>query len=278
MSNENSQAKPQLHVSMMKMLSHCGIQFQRRYGARFGVWDQEEIVPPSVSLAVGQSVHKAVEKNLQNKIDKKTLLHPEQVKAIVADKVKEIWEGGMLLTDDEATNIQATYGEATDQAVKLAILHYEEIAPLIDPLGVEEKFVITLKDYPIDLSGTKDVRTADAIRDTKTAKRSPASDAARSMQMAMYCLSELQERQKLPNRVCLDFLVKNKTPKAVVIEEKPEMSWINPLLRRIEQFIRVIEAVKAGHQAFTPAQPDDWGCTARYCGYHTNCPFWSGRQ
>jgi len=270
--------KPQLHVSMLNMLSRCGIQFQRRYGARFDVWHEEEILPPSVALAVGISVHKGVESDLRSKLDNKTLLSTEEIKSIVSDNVKGIWEGGMMLSEEEAKAVKKTFGETTDQAVTLATLHHDELAPELNPLAIEERFVIELDGWPIDLSGTKDVREPDCLRDTKTSKRSPSQDAARSMQMAMYSLAEHNAGRGMPKKVCLDFLVKTKTSKLVTVEAVPDNSWITPLLRRIERFIEIIDAVKSGKQAFTPAQPDDWSCSRRYCGFSHDCLFFSGRD
>lgn len=165
-----STPKPQLHVSMLNTLARCGIQFQRRYGHRFGVWHEEEIRPPSVALAVGSSVHKGVEANLRSKMENKEFLSAQELSSIVSDQIDGFWSGGMFFSDDDAKRVQEIYGEAKDLAISLAVLHHEQIAPQITPLALEEKFVINLDGYPIDLSGTKDVRTADSIRDTKTAK------------------------------------------------------------------------------------------------------------
>lgn len=277
MTGAKSSKKPQLHVSMLNMLSKCGVQFQRRYGARFGVWHEEEIIPPSVALAIGISVHAGVAQDLKHKRDHQDLLPLDKVRDVVADEIKGIWDGGLLLTEEESGAIQNTQGSSVDQAVQLVTVHHQDLAPHIDPLGVEEPFVIALDGYPIDLSGTKDVRTVDAIRDTKTSKRSPAADAARSMQMGMYSLNELKERGALPKAVFLDYLVKLKTPKVVSVQATPDMSWIDPLLKRIERFVEIIEAVKTGHKAFTPANAEDWACSAKYCGYHQDCPYWSGK-
>ena len=134
-----------------------------------------------------------------------------------------------------------------------------------------------MKNYPYDLAGRKDVRTATGIEDVKTKAQTPPADAARSNQMAMYSLSEKIERGELPNYVSLIFLVKTKSPKLVVRQAVPTMEWINPLMKRIEQMTKIIQAVKEGHIGFTPADPEHWCCSKKYCGYATSCPFWSGK-
>ena len=185
--------------------------------------------------------------------------------------------GGMMLTEDEVLDSKATIGAAIDQTVALSALHYDHLAPTINPLAVEEKFVITLDSYPFDLSGQKDVRELDCIRDTKTKATAPPQDAARSIQMAMYALSEKVIRGKLPARVCLDFLVKTKTPKIHTREAVPDDSWIDPLFRRIERAAEIIQSVKEGKGQFTPADSENWMCSKKWCGYAGTCEFWGGR-
>jgi hypothetical protein len=97
------------------------------------------------------------------------------------------------------------------------------------------------------------------------------------MQMAMYALSRKVIAGAFPAKVAVDFLIKTKTPKAMTIEAVPDDSWIKPLMARVNNFVTTIQAVQAGHQALTPAQPDDWMCQKSWCGYATTCPFWSGR-
>jgi hypothetical protein len=270
--------KPQLHVSMLEMLSRCGIQFQRRYGARFGCWPEEEIIPPGVALAVGISVHKAVEADLSCKMNTGQLLLSEAVQDRARDAFGVIYEGGMLFAEDEAVNIQSTVGAGIDQAVALSELHHQELAPRIEPLALEERFVIDMKGWPIDLSGQKDIREKDAIRDTKTARARPQEGAAKSLQMSMYCLSEQVERGALPSAVHLDYLVKTKTPKLVTVSAVPDPTWTDPLMRRIERFVEIIKAVKEGKEAFTPASPGDWICQEKYCGYAHTCEFFCGKK
>jgi hypothetical protein len=269
--------KTQIHYSMLDMMSRCGVQFQRRYGARFGVWDTEEIIPPGVALVTGISTHKSIEANLSNKIMHKALLPVEEIQAIAADSVHAQFNGGLMLTEEEAADVSKTHDETVDVAVKLATLHYDELAPNIEPVAIEEPWVIALKDQPYDLAGRIDIREEKAIRDTKTAKASPNQDDARSMQMAVYSLAYKVTHGALPERVYIDSLVKTKTPKAVTVEATPEESWLSPVKFRIIRAIEIIDTVKSGKAAFTPADPGHWCCTKKFCGYAATCPFYSGR-
>jgi hypothetical protein len=270
--------KPQVHATMLEKFFRCGVQFQRSDGWLFDVWDKKEVLPPSIAMAIGSSVHRAVEVNLCSKMETSQLLTVEQVKDTARDCFGGIYEGGMLFTEEEAVNIQKTIGAGIDLSVALSALHHKDLAPKIQPIAVEERFVIEMPNWPIDLSGQKDIREKDVIRDTKTIKATPPEGAAQTFQSSFYCLSEKMIRGALPKRIDLDFLVKLKTPKLVTRSAFPNESWMTPLMRRIERFVKVIEAVKAGKEAFTPADPNHWCCTEKYCGYAHSCEFWGGKK
>ena len=273
--------KPQLHVSDLNQMAVCGIQFQRRKGYRFGVWHEEEVIPPGMALLTGISVHKSVERNLQNKIDTGELLPLEQVKDITRDQLLLVANGGISLRPEESLDPNKAIGSAIDQAVDLATLHHDELAPIIQPVDLEKKFVIELKGYPYDLAGQIDlVAVKNEIIDLKTAAPARVTKTALTIQTDMYCLSEKVADKKanggdgkMPDKVSLHYLVKNKTPKVVVRESVPDETRLPALFRRIEQAIKLIESVKSGKGYFMPAQPDTWQCSRDWCGYYDTCPF-----
>lgn len=271
--------KPQLTVSMMDTLSRCGIQFQRRYGHRFGIWHEEEIIPPGVAMLTGTAVHSTVKADLQHKIDNGELLAKEQIRDLASDNVKTEWNKGVMLTDEEAGSIENALGDTIDQAISLSVLHHNFVAPLIQPVALEEAFVLKLIGYDIDLAGRKDIREVNGnIRDTKTARATPPEDAARTFQVAMYSMSELVQRGKYPDKVTLDYLVKTKTAKVEHRSISPDDAFTTPLRRRIERAIEVIRTVKEGKQALTPADPTSFICSSRYCGFSSSCQFFGGRK
>lgn len=283
--------KPQLHVSMMGMMTRCGEQFRRRYGARFGIADREEIIPPNIALTVGISTHQSVEHSLTTKMTTGQLPSLEEVRDhardfAVANTCKE-----MLLTAEEAENKDKSLSQAVDQVVALSSLHRSQIAPHINPAagGIEEKFVIDLPNYPIDISGQIDCREdiinvddimapkkEEIVRDTKTARAKPADGAAMSMQMAMYAISRQVKTGQLPIQVAVDYLVKTKTPKAITITAKPEPIWLDPLLHRVKRSIEIIETSKKT-MILNPANPDHWCCHPKWCGYYATCKFAGGK-
>lgn len=270
-----SNTKPQLHVSMLDTLSRCGEQFRRRYGSLFGWNDKPEIIPPGSALITGIATHKAIEKNLLNKIQSGELLPVEAVKEAARDEVNGLWSQEVRLSPEESGISGKVHGDVIDMAVALSSLHAEELAPGILPKAVERKWVINLSGYPFDLAGTMDIEeTTGAIRDTKTAGKTPNQSAAdNSNQLTMYALAKKVCDNEVPTALYMDNLIKLKKPKVVTLETSRDESDYEMLLRRIERAMEIIEK-----GAFQPANPTDWACSQSWCGYWDSCPFANRRK
>jgi len=268
--------KPQLHSSHLNMLSRCGVQFQRRYGATFGVGDRNEILRPGIPLAIGSAVHSSIELHLKRKVEgEETSL--DHVEAVARDTFQEKWTDGIDLNEVESVAPKVTRADSVDMTVALARLHFTDVAPRIQPIAVEKPFVIQLDNMPVDLSGRIDIVTADGIRDSKTSGKKPSPGVLLGIQPRMYCQAHKLETKEFPETFSLDYLIKTKVPKAESISIKPDEDFVRPLFARIERAVEIIESVKAGRQAFAPANEDHWICTAKFCGYARTCKFWSGR-
>jgi hypothetical protein len=261
---------------MISMLYRCGEQFRRRYGFRFGYNDKEEIIPPGVALIIGIATHKSVEKNMKSRIETEEYLPLEQVKDVARDEAAGLWSKEVRLVDaDEVTNPKKVKAESIDTSVALAALHALQLAPGLSPKSVERKWVVNLEGFPFDLAGQWDIEEAaegallPSIRDTKTAAKSPNANAADlSEQLTMYSLAKKVCDNEDNIALFLDTLVKTKTPKIVTQVTTRTDHDRQILLRRIE---RAAEIIDMG--AFAPANPIDWWCGDKWCGYWRTCPF-----
>jgi len=258
------------------MLSRCGVQFQRRYGARFKIWHEEEIKPPGVAAVIGSAVHSSVERNLRYKIASGTMIPLEEAEQTARDSfLQRANQGGLHLAGFDKP-LDELVGEGEDWSVKLAKLHLLKVAQNVNPLDVEVSGVIVLENMPVDLSYRMDIVEDGRIGDTKTAARKPMATPEESFQFCFYAMAYFVEHEKWP-AIFADYLMKYKNPIAKRFEAQTDEKWQIPVKNRVTRAVELIEAVKEGKQAMTPAQPDDWCCTARYCGYHADCPFWSRR-
>lgn len=113
------------------------------------------------------------------------------------------------------------------------------------------------------------------VRDSKTSGKSPSSDSAEdSAQLVGYSLATLVMDGMLPQVVALDYLVR--TPKKHDLKYVPRETTVD--MTDINMFLfRFARAVHSWHVAcktgsFLPANPDDWHCSLRFCGYADRCP------
>ena len=256
--------KPELHQSQIVQYTNCGMQYRYRYvdGIR---------TRPGVALITGTGTHKSVEENLRHKIATGHLLDEDQVADIARDAVNQAWdrEGVTLVDEENLDGEERVRGKTVDVAVKLARLHHTDLAPSLEPIAVERQFTLELPGRPVNLAGTIDIEEADGIRDTKTfAKRPRQVDVDRSIQLDLYGLAKKTLDGKNPRRIALDVLVKNKTPALQVYQTTRDDSDYQALLMRVDA---VTSAIQSG--MFLPTTPDNWRCSAKFCGYYDLCPF-----
>lgn len=252
-------------MSQLDTLSRCGEQYRRRYLER-------EIIPPGIAALVGKATDQAVSTNLQHKVDTAELLPVEAVGDVARDGIANEWaSGGVKLEPDEvARGEQAVKGEATDKAVRLAVLHATDKAPSLSPTHVQRRWTLELKNYPLDLVGVLDVQEAGrSVRDTKTAGKTPSQNIAhQSDQLTAYALAVKVIDGEPPDLVALDYLIDNKTPVVKTFESTRDNDDFRALLHRVEVSIAALEK-----GVFVPARQTDWWCSPKFCGYHSTCKY-----
>jgi hypothetical protein len=256
--------RPHISWSQHKMFSLCGEQWRRRY-----VLGQKR--PPGVAMIVGTGTHRAVETNMKEKFCNKRPAARDLVLTVARDAVVREWCG-------DAGNEQAR-GEAVDMATSLAGLHYDEVAPAIDPIAVECGFTLKLEGLPVDLVGVIDLAAqlgpdAVAVRDLKTAKSSPPAGAAdNSDQLTCYSIAAGVLWPGMDVELALDHLIKTKRPKALTQTTRRTRADQDAFLRRVAT---VVDAMQKG--IVIPAPRDSWACTPKWCGYFSDCPYVNAKR
>lgn len=256
--------RPQLHFSGLDKLWGCGEQFRR-------IYIEKERPDANAAILAGIAVDRAVTANLENKILTGTLLPVEQIKDKARDVVEAEWKLRTIVmtADEKSAGESATRGAVTDKAVRLAALHAREIAPKINPIHVARKWSIEIPGFPFDLVGEIDVQEKEGPRDTKTTAKSPVANIADlSDQGTMYSLAIKVLDGKTPERFGLDFLIDSKVPVAKTFWSTRDDSDFRVLMARVENAADVIQK-----GAFTPAQPTDWRCSMKWCGFASTCRY-----
>lgn len=256
--------KPHLSHTQIDMHCRCGEAYRRRY-------IEGEIIPPGIVLLEGKGVHGGVEVNFKQKIESHKDLPEKDIVAAAVAKFETEKAGGYALTaEEQARGASVVLGEAKDMTAILAKLHAQEQAPDYQPVAVEHTTRIILPKSSHDLLAITDLRDdLGRIVDLKTAKKSPPQgDVDKSMQLTIYAAANMVDTGKLPTEVRLDVLVKNKTPKRVVLSSTRTMADIDVLANRMNA---TLDAISKG--MFTPAPVGAWNCSSKWCGYWATCPY-----
>lgn len=137
----------------------------------------------------------------------------------------------------------------------------------------------------MDFAGAQDIVEKGphylVIRDTKTSTKSPSKSlldgndkpgvADDSDQLSGYATASLVVDGTLPDLMVLDYLVR--TPgrhdlKYVPTKTARTMTDVQMFLNR---FANAVQAYRSG--VFVPAKSDWWGCSEKWCGYFSICPY-----
>ena len=174
---------------------------------------------------------------------------------------KRIWEAEDV--DPEGESLGAAREFTRDRAVSLSLLHRKQVAPHIEPRGVELRVTVAPKDVAVEIEGTLDLVQDElggyVVPDVKTTEKSPSkSQADDSQQLTMYAMLGLALFKELPRELRLDYLVK--TPargdeKYVDLHTVRDAADITALVHRINA---ATEAVRKG--IYVPADPSTWQC------------------
>jgi len=276
--------KPQYHVSGIDLMSMCGVAFDKKYLQRLPE-------PRSVAMVVGSAVDRAVSANMDKMVEAGSLLPAEQVRDVARDALVKEWSDGTAIQvdgdavaytngepvvateEDQEEGWTAAMGDAIDASVDLATYHHREVAPIIRPTHVQEKWVLDVPELDIQVAGAIDIREAlQSVRDTKTSAKSPVKTKADvSLQLSMYAAAVRLREGQFPKLVQLDVMVR--TPRRKDLKYVPLSSTrgeadMPHLLARIEA-----AAATVNSGVFTPAPIDSWKCSKKYCGFWGGCRY-----
>lgn len=257
--------KPHVSATQLDMYWRCPEQYNRRY-------IQGERVPPGIAAVLGSGVHGGIETNFQQKIEShEDLPTPDIVDAAVAAFEARVAGDGFSMTPEEADRgVKVVAGEAKDKTAELAGVYAKEQAPHYQPAEVEHTSRIVFPNATHDLLAVTDLRDdLKRVTDFKTsARKKPANAAEVSTQLTIYSAAYQVDRGEPPSELRLDVLTKAKTPARQVLTTSRTRADLQALANRVNA---TLDAIAAGN--FTPASPDAWCCSPRWCGYWNTCRF-----
>lgn len=221
-----------------------------------------EVAPPRGATVQGTAAHSAAQAALVHRMANGEDLAPDAVRDAAATAFDLAIPEADLAVDEEP-------GALKDEAVALAGLWAREVAPLLSPVAVEERFSVDIDG--IEVVGYLDVRELDGVADLKTVGRAPAEDAAeKSMQFALYAIAAEAAHGMFAPEVRADYLVRGRQPRHV----RQTVTLPEGRLAATEETVRdVAAAIESG---LFPRNPSAFICSAKACPFHHRC--WSGAR
>lgn len=268
---QKSIKKPHTSSSAIETyLDRCGEYYRRKY------IDRESFAPTSPMIK-GSAVHAGAEENFKQKIDSHSDLPLSKIQEITAaafdTRIKA--EGYMLTSAEESIGSGIVLGRAKDRAVILSKIYTEEVAPLHQPVMVEQFQRIALNP-DIDLLVKMDmVNDRKEIQDLKNRKRAMSqAEVDSSLQFSLYGLAYRAIYKEDTAGVVVDMLIDG--PKNAAYKQLVTRKDRNDYAKAIEKINIFLFGVKAG--VFLPAPKNAWYCNAEHCPAARTCKYFQYYQ
>lgn len=249
--------------SKISTYSRCGEQFRRRYV-------EGHIIPPNIAMVAGTGVHRGAEANEVQKITTRTDLQPADIIERSVEAYRAEMSGGGVIEEVQHTGsvLRDLKQDGIDRTAKLAGLYATAIAPTYQPASVELPISIVAGEIKINMV-IDTVTDDDVIRDRKTTGQTPpANFAANAWQLSANAAGFYATYGRMPSAVVYDALVDLKAPKYVESRATREISDVQAVLDRVQEYDR---AITAG--IFLPTTDTRMVCQPHLCGYYQTCRY-----
>lgn len=251
-----------ISASQLNQFDRCGEQYRRRYV-------EGEIIPPGIAARVGTGSHKGAEVNHRAKM----VTYKDEPLDVIQDAARDgyvhsIREGGVFVPADQRPSAKQMIADGLDTVVALAKLYRDSLAPLIQPVLVEQDIYLAHPDLTIPYRGIIDVYTDGRwLPDLKTSeKKWAAGRADHEIQATLYWALIREKTGMPPLKLSFEVLAKSKMEHQSNETTRTEEDF-QLLVRKTQIFLNAVE-----QGIFLPAQPGSWICSPKYCGYWWTCP------
>ena len=256
------------HVSATKIeqcVDYCGYAYYLRYVLK-------KASPPTTAFLKGSSVHSGAEENFKQKIKSFQDLSKSKVQeiSIAAFETRFKAEGIALSEQEDSTGLSLTLAAVKDRTAALSALYSDNVAPVHQPVIVEEFQKIRLNE-DIDLLVKLDlINDKKQIVDLKTSKRSwTQQQADKSFQFDIYGLAYRALYKEDPAGVITENLVDTgKNTKHCHLETSRTDSHFKRAIKKINDYLFITE-----NEIFLPAAKGSWWCSDSACGYARECKY-----
>lgn len=245
----------EIHKSQIETFRQCGLKFKFKYLDRIKR-------PANFQQTVGIAFHEAVAHNFKQKIKTGTDVAEDEVLDAFSDELKR-----RVKETDWGDSSPA---EQQDVGVECVKAHHRKVAPSIQPMAVEERFLIkTNAGY--NLGGTIDIIEQDStIRDSKTSNAHWKGDEVlRSVEPALYDFAFRHIYKRTSKKFVYDVVKKPTSTMPATVKSiegkvtKADHRWLFEVVEVVHRSIR--------SGVFVPASEDSWWCQKNWCEYWSIC-------
>jgi hypothetical protein len=261
----------EIHQSTLSQALKCPEQLRRRY-------IEMEIIPPSIAMGRGIGVHAANEANLKHKLVKGKDMPLDDVLDAARDGYVHAFEEAgnqVYLPKGDQPAKRRLMNEGLNDALRCAELYRHEVAPRINPIAIEEPFLISVLGIQRPLAGRMDYQELPLVGDLKsTTKKWAPHRIHEEIQPVFYSYVHEHERGVRPE-FRYDILIarrgKDGNPTSTELQTQslsPTTGHYRALFAKLQAFERMLDS-----GVFMPANPGAWWCSERWCGYWQTCPY-----
>jgi hypothetical protein len=298
--------RQQLHQTGIEMLSRCQVQFEFRYlkGIRR---------PPNAFLICGSATHKAVDVDLNHKIETGDLEQESTLLDVARDAVENHPEKDNieLEEDEQGQSKEQVISGTKDKAVRLVKAHHGEIAPNIQPAQTARRFSINLDKW-LRTKGKEFHERAEnaSSRILRKILHQQAAHMNAAAKIGMDFVGEQDIVERFGQALVIrDTKTSKKSPSANTADESHQLSAYATASRVLDGKVpdavkldylvdlksgtktmtlesvrdesdvqkylnRLIPAIAAIRSGnFVPAPDTAWWCSSKWCAYHSMCPY-----
>lgn len=259
-----------LSASSVATFLRCGKQWEFAY-----IFKEKR--PPTIKQGLGIAAHEAYDFDMTAKLATGENMPESLVLDAFSTEYDKMWTDGFSKTKEEDEDP----GKAKDQQIRVVRKYRNEIAPLIEPVMVEESFVIAVNG--IDFSGTLDLasikrvepdKTIIKVRDWKNTAQKPSDTSGYAFGMVGYALGYRSLTGDIEDAVQLDYLVRYKRQEPGYFPVSSNGPVSNRAIENFAEVLRdVFDAIMAGR--FVPNGLQNNACS--WCGFRAMCPAYAKR-
>lgn len=260
-----------LSASSLTMYVRCREQWRARYL-------EGRKQPPKGYQLWGTADSRAAEHNFRQKIQSHQdvpVAEVEEAFAVAVDELVDEAGGESQVEWDDGSPSAAS---VKDAGVKLAAAYHEKAAPLVQPVGVEQRIEIVVPDVAVPVVGYLDVETADVVVERKTAKQKFQQGRPSGDYTAQARVYQLATGKPVHWHVS----TKTKLPAVYTPQDEPglELPYTGAWAAATERWVAsTVRAILADLEAFGPDGPWPGSRAVKqapcgFCGYQPQCAWW----